>query len=268
MKIEACCKINIGLHVLRRRQDGYHDISTLMYPVKELYDTVEVAPANNVAFTCEGIAVDCPSEDNLCLKAYRLLRDKFGIGGARIHLAKRIPFGAGLGGGSSDAAAVLRALNDIYSLGLDNEALECKASLLGSDTPFFVRSVPRICSGRGEIMAGSATDLSGMYIMLVKPPYGVSTRQAYSGIVPAMPERRLEDVLSQGIDTWKDSLSNDFEKSVFALYPELAQIKDRMYEAGAAYAAMSGSGSTVFGLFAERPKACFDPKFFSFTARI
>ena len=117
-------------------------------------------------------------------------------------------------------------------------------------------------------MAGIATDLSGMYIMLVKPPYGVSTRQAYSGIVPAMPERRLEDALSQGIDTWKDSLSNDFEKSVFALYPELAQIKDRMYEAGAAYAAMSGSGSTVFGLFAERPKACFDPKFFSFTARI
>lgn len=268
METKACCKINIGLNVLRRREDGYHDICTLMYPVKELYDTVEVKRADRVSFSACGIAVDCRPEDNLCLKAYRLLNDEFGIGGAEIRLDKRIPFGAGLGGGSSDAAAVLRALNDIYGLNLSDEALELRAARIGSDAPFFVRGVPRICEGRGEIMALSPIDLSGMYLLMVKPPYGVSTRQAYSGIVPASPTQTLGLLLSQDVRTWKGNLSNDFEKTVFALYPELALLKNAMYEAGAVYAAMSGSGSTVFGLFYEKPKAEFGPEMFRFTARL
>ena len=174
MKVEACCKINIGLHVIRRREDGYHDISTLMYPVKGLCDTLQVDASSDDSFSCEGIEVDCPPQDNLCIRAYRLLKDEFGTGSAAIRLGKRIPFGAGLGGGSSDAAAVLCAMNRIYGLGLDSEALERRAALLGSDTSFFVRSVPRICSGRGEIMTDCPIDLSGLYILLVKPPYGVS----------------------------------------------------------------------------------------------
>ncbi len=268
MKVEACCKINIGLHVIRRREDGYHDISTLMYPVKGLCDTLQVDASSDDSFSCKGIEVDCPPQDNLCIRAYRLLKDEFGTGSAAIRLGKRIPFGAGLGGGSSDAAAVLCAMNRIYGLGLDSEALERRAALLGSDTSFFVRSVPRICSGRGEIMTDCPIDLSGLYILLVKPPYGVSTRQAYSGIVPSIPSRPLEELLTESIDTWKDSLCNDFEKTVFAIYPELMQIKRRMYETGAVYASMSGSGSAIYGLFREKPTADFGSGMFSFAARL
>lgn len=268
MRIEACCKINIGLNVLSRREDGYHDINTLMYPVKDLYDTIDITAAKETEFSCDGIAIDCPEQDNLCIKAYGLLKKRFGIGGAKIKLRKRIPFGAGLGGGSSDAAAVLKALDRIYDLQLSESQLEELAAETGCDAPFFIRSMPRMCSGRGEIMTDYSLNLSGMYLLLAKPPQGVSTKEAYAGIVPAVPDKRLEELLAGEIRSWRENVANDFEKTVFAIHPEIAQLKHRLYDTGAVYASMSGSGSAVFGLFDKIPDSSFPAGYFSITVRL
>jgi len=268
MITKACCKINIGLDVLRRREDGYHDIRTLMYPVKELYDIIEVETSDSTVFTAEGIAVDCPPQENLCIKALRAMQQHAGIPGARIHLNKRVPFGAGLGAGSSDAAAVLAALNSIYGLNFDEEHLELLAAGIGSDTAFFIRSRPRICTSRGEAMADFDLDLTGMHLLLVKPPFGVSTGQAYGKIVPRTPSHPLEELLKCDIALWKNSVKNDFETTVFRIYPQIERIKSRMYDAGAAYAAMSGSGSAVFGLFSAPPAIDFPADMFVFSTRL
>ncbi len=268
MITKACCKINIGLDVLRRREDGYHDICTLMYPVRELCDTIEIEASDTTVFTAEGIAVDCPAQDNLCIKALRAMQRHTGIPGARIHLDKRVPFGAGLGAGSSDAAAVLVALNTIYGLGMDEKNLEIMAAETGSDTAFFIGSRPRLCSSRGEVMTDFDIDLSGMHLLLVKPPFGVSTGQAYGKIVPAIPSTTLEELLSRDIESWRHSIKNDFETTVFAIYPQLRQIKRQLYDAGAVYAAMSGSGSTIFGLFATPPAIDFPDGMFTFYTRL
>lgn len=255
MEIKANCKINIGLDVLRRRADGYHDLSTVMVPVKGLYDVLTIEQAEASSLSIVGIEVDCDAEQNICMKALRLMQQRYGIGEASITLDKRIPFGAGLGGGSADGTAVILALNDIFSLGLDEATLISLAAELGSDTAFFVRNTPQLCEGRGEIMTPIELDLAGYWLVLIKPDANVSTREAYAGVVPAIPELPLTERLQKPIAEWQGCVKNDFEKSVFAAHPIIADFKQKMIDAGATYASMSGSGSTVFGLFADKKQA-------------
>ena len=252
MEIKANCKINIGLDVLRRRADGYHDLSTVMVPVKGLYDVLTIEQAEESSLTIVGIEVDCDPEQNICMKALRLMQQRYGIGEASITLDKRIPFGAGLGGGSADGTAVILALNEIFALGLDDATLISLAAELGSDTAFFVRNSPQLCEGRGEIMTPIELDLAGYWLVLIKPDANVSTREAYAGVVPAIPELSLTERLQKPIADWQGSVKNDFEKSVFAAHPIIGEIKQELIDAGATYASMSGSGSTVFGLFASK----------------
>ena len=255
MKIRANCKINIGLDVLRRRADGYHDLSTVMVPVKGLYDVLTVEQAEESSLSIVGIEVDCDPEQNICMKALRLMQQRYGIGEVSITLDKRIPFGAGLGGGSADGTAVILALNDIFSLGLDEATLISLAAELGSDTAFFVRNTPQLCEGRGEIMTPIELDLAGYWLVLIKPDANVSTREAYAGVIPAIPELSLTERLQKPIAEWQGCVKNDFEKSVFAAHPIIADFKQKMIDAGATYASMSGSGSTVFGLFPDKEQA-------------
>lgn len=251
MILKAGCKINLGLDVLRKRSDGYHDIQTVMLPVKELYDTVEVHPngLGHSRLTVRGMIVDCPDDDNICLKAARAMTESFGAGGVDITLDKRIPFGAGLGGGSSDGVAVIKAVNEIFSLNLGRPQFEDVAARLGSDTVFFVRNTPQLCSGRGEIVTPVEVDLSGMVLVIAKPDEGVSTREAYAGIVPSVPALPLAERLQRPLKEWQGTVKNDFEASVFPLHPRIGQLKEALLAQGAVYASMSGSGSAVFGLF-------------------
>ena len=255
MKIRANCKINIGLDVLRRREDGYHDLSTVMVPVKGLYDEVEVVAANKSSLTILGLEVDCDPEQNICMKALRLMQQRYGIGEASITLDKRIPFGAGLGGGSADGTVVILALNEIFSLNLDEQTLISLAAELGSDTAFFVRNTPQLCEGRGEIMTPIELRLDGYWLVLIKPDENVSTREAYAGVTPCIPERSLVERLAEPIEKWQGSVKNDFERSVFAAHPVIGEIKQILLDAGATYASMSGSGSTVFGIFTQKERA-------------
>lgn len=190
MILRANCKINLGLDVLRRRADGYHDLETAMFPVRGLFDEVEVlrTGGSGAELRTEGIAVDCAPEENICMKAFRLMRDRYGVNGVVIRLVKRVPFGAGLGGGSSDGTAVLKALDTLFGLRLAEEELVARAAELGSDTAFFVRDTPQLCTGRGEVMTPFPLDLGGMTLVIVKPAEGVSTREAYAGVRPRMPE--------------------------------------------------------------------------------
>lgn len=257
MIIRANCKINLGLFVTRKREDGYHELETVMLPVRGLYDVVEVErmAVEGVQFEGSGIEVDCPANKNLCVRAARLMQERYGVGGISIKLDKRVPFGAGLGGGSSDATAVIVAVNDVYSLGLDKPTLASLAAELGSDTPFFVYNTPQLCTGRGEIMTPADVDLRGLWLAVAKPENeGVSTKEAYSGIKPKMPAESLTELLRRDIGEWQGSVLNDFEPHIFEAHPTIKALKQRMLDAGALYAAMSGSGSAVFGLFRERPE--------------
>lgn len=256
MILQANCKINLGLDVLRRREDGFHDLETVMLPVRELFDVVEVRRRgdNELRFRQRGLTVDCPAEENVCVKAFRLMQRRYGVGGVEITLDKCVPFGAGLGGGSADATMVLRALNELFALRLSEDVLIERAAELGSDTSFFVRNSPQFCTGRGERMEPVELPLDGLRLVLVKPGEGVSTREAYAGVRPAVPERPLLERLQSPVATWRECVKNDFEPSVFARHPRLVLIKEDLLKQGALYAAMSGSGSTLFGLFAdERP---------------
>lgn len=236
---------------MRRREDGYHDLETLLLPVAGLYDTVEAVPCGGAEaeLLTRGIAVDCPPAENLCLKAWRLMRRLYGADAVRITLDKRVPFGAGLGGGSSDATAVLLLLDELFGLRLPEERLIGLAAELGSDTAFFVRGTPQLCTGRGDVMTPFALDLSGYRLLIVKPEQGISTREAYRGVRPRVPEVPLADRLRRPVGAWQGVVTNDFEPSVFAACPQVEAIRDRLLSAGAVYAAMSGSGSAVFGLF-------------------
>lgn len=262
---KSICKINLGLNVIRRREDSYHDIVTVMYPLGGLYDLVEVLPGDEFEFTTSGIAVDCPAQNNLCVKALRLMQREYGISQARIHLHKCVPSGAGLGGGSADATTVLLLCNDLWRLGLSFEIIQQLAARLGSDTPFFVKNEVCLATGRGEIMTPFEVSLSGLWLLLVKPDVGISTAQAYAGVVPNVAVPPIEQLLRQPIEEWRELLRNDFEPSVFALHPRLRVIKAQMYRSGAVYAAMSGSGSTIFGLFESRPSfAATEPGDFTY----
>ena len=256
MTLKAYCKINIGLHVVRKREDGYHELETAMLGVKGLYDIVEVEhiQSNDITFTSRGIVIDCPAEKNLCVRAARLMQQRYNVGGIAITLDKRVPFGAGLGGGSSDATAVIVAINDLFNLGISKPDLAHLAAELGSDTPFFVYDTPQLCTGRGEIMEPIDINLQGYWLVVAKPNNeSVSTAEAYSGIVPKRPERGLRELLTDNISTWQQCVVNDFEPHIFAAHPAIASLKHSMLEAGATYAAMSGSGAAAFGIFKHMP---------------
>ena len=247
------CKINIGLRVIRKREDGYHDLETIFYPVYGLHDELQVETADHFEFIQEGLAIDCPAEDNLITKCYQRMRAKYPqIGDVHIRFKKNIPFGAGLGGGSSDAAHMALALNDIFALGLTKKQLAEEVRPLGADCPFFIYNTPCYAEGIGDELTPISLDLSGLRLVMIKPNCGVSTKEAYAGIVrhPEV-EGQIKQALEEG-KVLKDMhllLINDFEQTVFPLHPEIAEIKKRLQNAGAMYAAMSGSGSTVFGLF-------------------
>lgn len=249
------CKINIGLDIVAKRPDGYHDIETLMVPVKDLCDSLEIIHGgDSLEFSSSGLLLDCQSEDNIVAKAWRIMHDKYGIGGVKAHLHKAVPFGAGLGGGSADAAYMLRGLNELFSLNTSLENLEPLAARLGSDVPFFLYDTPQYCTGRGEIMKPYESGLEGYYIVIVKPLVSVSTAEAYAGITPQHPNVTLRYRLSESLADWKELIENDFEKSVFRRYPQLSAIKSSLYEAGAVYASMSGSGSAIYGIFDGTPQ--------------
>lgn len=246
-------KINLGLHVVRRRADGYHDLETAFYPLPltdRLVLTLRPPGEEGCTLRQDGLPLDGASADNLVLRAYRLLRGDFpGLPPVSAHLTKRVPSGAGLGGGSSDAAHALRLLRRLCALPLDDDALERYASRLGADCAFFVRGLPALAGGVGDVFRPLPLSLRGWQAMVVKPAVSVSTAEAYARVVPREPARPLAEVLSLPVEAWRDALRNDFEESVFPLHPEIAALKERLYAAGAVYASMSGSGSAVYGLF-------------------
>lgn len=245
------CKINLGLNVIAKRPDGYHDIETCFYPIPWT-DIVEVIPSDILQFASSGLSIPGNEQDNLCLKAYALLKQKFDLAPVKIHLHKVLPTGAGLGGGSADAAHTLRLLNSVFNLNLSLNQLRHYASTLGSDCAFFIEDKPMLGKGRGEILEDVDISLKGKSIVLVNPGIHVSTAAAYAGVKPAPHTKKIADVIHQGINlSWQTELINDFEESVFKAHPQIQQIKQTLLTHGAFYASMSGSGSTVFGLFNE-----------------
>ena len=257
-------KINLGLDIVSRREDGYHNISTLFYPVK-ICDALEIVPAQTetVMLLTSGNLVDCPVEKNLVMKAYRMLEAEFNLPPVDIYLQKQIPDGAGLGGGSADASVTLQILRDMFKLDLTNEELALRAAKLGADCPFFIYNKPMFAEGIGNEFTEAQTSMKGYWMVLVKPDVYVSTKLAYSRVKPAYPVVKICEIVSRPVKEWKGLLKNDFEPSVFAEFPELEEIKNKFYAAGAEYASMSGSGSSMFGIFssvnmAESVYATFD----------
>lgn len=248
-------KINLGLSVVAKRADGYHDLETVFYPVG-IKDALEITEREEPGCTLyvSGIQVTGNQEDNLVVKAYRKLEKTYALKGVNIYLHKHIPFGAGMGGGSADAAFMLKLLNDLFGIGLSLSDLERFAGELGADCPFFCRNVPVFAEGTGNLFSEIEFSLKGYYLAIVKPPVGVSTKDAFGGIVPHKPLHSVrETVATKPVESWKGLLENDFEHTVFPLYPELGRIKDQLYKSGALYASMSGSGSSLFGIFATEP---------------
>lgn len=252
------CKINLGLDILRRRPDGFHEIETLMVPVKGFTDGLEIikSEGSDACFTTSGLPTGCLPEQNIVMKAYALMKSRFpSVGCLKVHLHKAVPSGAGLGGGSADAAFMLKGLNSIWGGGLSESELEMLAAKLGSDVPFFIRNVPQLCSGRGEVMEPVETNaaLYGKYVVIVTPSFPVSTAEAYSLIIPRVPESPLRERIRLPFGQWRNVVANAFEEPLFRKYPVLAGIKQRLYDTGASYASMSGSGSAVFGIFDSKP---------------
>lgn len=235
---------------MEKRADGFHNIETCFYPVP-FTDALEVIKAESFSFSQSGIVVPGSVESNLCVKAYQLLKQDFNLPVVHMHLHKVIPTGAGLGGGSADAAFTIRALNSLFELNLTLDKQQQYAAALGSDCAFFIQDKPMIGKGRGELLTTSAVSLSGRYLVLVKPDIHISTAEAYAGVTPQSPLVSVEEVLKMPVAEWKNKLQNDFESSVFAKYSLLAEIKQSLYDRGAQYACMSGSGATVFGIFEQ-----------------
>ncbi len=246
-------KINLGLHITRKREDGFHDLETIFYPVPHLRDALELVPAafDKGVFHASGLPVGGGKETNLVCRAYRLMSDNFPgrLPHLDIYLHKAIPMGAGLGGGSADAAVALQMLNELSGLGLSDEQLESFALNLGSDCPFFIHNTPQYARGRGEVMEPIAIDLSPYRVEIVCPGVHVSTRAAFSRVLPKAAPFDLRSLPGVPLGEWRQVLRNDFEESVFTQFPEIAALKERMYADGAIYASMSGSGSAVYGIF-------------------
>lgn len=241
-------KINLGLRIVEKRPDGFHNLQSCFYPVA-WSDVLEVVPSDTFGFSNSGLPIPGAADTNLCVRAYNLLKADFGLPPVRMHLHKLVPIGAGLGGGSADAAFALSLLNSRFSLRLTTPSLEDYARQLGSDCAFFIKNQPMYCLEKGDVFEEVAVDLRGYHLLLVYPNLSISTAEAYAAIRPRRPETPLLEALQLPIDTWRINIRNDFEDSLFPKYPLLATIKHQLYEAGAVYASMSGSGSTVYGLF-------------------
>jgi 4-diphosphocytidyl-2-C-methyl-D-erythritol kinase len=246
-------KINLGLHILFKRNDGYHELETVMTPLP-FTDILEILPCKKFEFIQTGLTIPGDSQSNLCVKAYLLMREKYNIPPVYIHLRKIIPMGGGLGGGSSDAAFVLKGINDLFQLNLTTQKLEELAAQLGSDCPFFIQNIPQVAKGRGEILTPIELKLKGYYIKILNLGIHVGTKEAYDGCTFSNNSKTLSDIISQPISTWKNELKNDFENSVFKIHPKLEAAKQALYNDGAIYAAMTGSGSTLFGIFEIKPE--------------
>ena len=248
-------KINLGLNIVGRRSDGYHDLETVFYPVP-ICDVLEATPMDEAfpsAACCDikvtNAAIDCADEDNLVVKAYNLLRTGHSLPRLHVHLFKRIPMQAGMGGGSSDCAFMIKLLDRMFALGMGDTEMKDYATRLGADCPFFLMGVPAYAEGIGEKLEPIGLSLEGLTIGIVCPHIPISTKEAFSRIKPRQTVVKCREIVMQPIETWRSRLSNDFEEGVFALHPEIGLIKQKLYELGAVYASMSGSGSSVFGLF-------------------
>lgn len=246
-------KINLGLYVTEKRNDGFHNLTSCFYPAP-WSDVLEITPNSTFEFSTSGLEISGALESNLCYRAYKLLEASHGIAPVHIHLHKVIPMGAGLGGGSSDAASTLIGLRDIFQLPLSNEDLIPFAQQLGSDCAFFLTNKAQIGTEKGDVLTTFDLNLSGKFLVMIYPNFGISTQEAYAGIKPKKALKNWEKKLLKPAKTWKEAISNDFENSLFPTYPQLSEIKNELYELGADYASMSGSGSTIFGLFEEEIK--------------
>ncbi len=244
------CKINLGLNITARRQDGFHEIKTIFYPLT-LSDCLEIIPASasGFSFTTSGLRIPSDGSKNICEKAYDLINQRYPIPAVKMHLHKNIPIGAGLGGGSSDAAYTLTVLNNLFELNISKDELKVMAAELGSDCAFFVENIPAIATGRGEILNPFPLDLKGYNLALIMPLLHVSTAEAYAGVQPQEPLHDLSEISKVPVNSWKEILVNDFESSVFEKYTRIKEIKKKLYSMGALYASMSGSGAAVFGIF-------------------
>ena len=259
------CKINLGLNITQKREDGYHNIETVFYPVKwrDALEIIEVKDQKgDFIFTHTGLQIEGLTEDNLIYKAWRLLSEIKPIPPIKVHLHKNLPMGAGLGGGSSDAAFFIKQLNKQFNLDISYERMNKIASELGSDCSFFLNNEPVLAKGKGNEFSSIKLNLSDYYILLVYPNIHSNTKDAYSGIIPAPAKKDLKTIIEKtDVKNWKDELTNDFEKSVFIKYPQIKKLKEDIYAAGAVYACMSGSGSSVFGIFDNEPPLNFDPTY-------
>jgi len=245
-------KINIGLNVINRRADGYHNLETVFYPVK-IYDALEVVPANNMQFKASGLGIPGNINDNLCLRGYELLKSDFDLPPVNIHLHKHIPIGAGLGGGSADAGFFIKLINNRFGLDLTIAQMQYYASKLGADCAFFIEDKPVFAHGKGDEFIAIPLNLSAYHIVLVVPQACVSTAEAYRGVKPKPAEFPLLEINELQIAEWKNYVKNDFEESVFKNHPVIRGVKAALYEAGAIYASMSGSGASIFGIFEQLP---------------
>ncbi len=250
-------KINLGLHIISKRNDGFHNIETCFYPVNWT-DALEIIPFSKLQLSITGLNIPDSklkkgTDVNLCIKAWQLLKKDYNISPVHIHLHKVIPVGAGLGGGSADTAFTIKTLNDVFKLGLSLKKMEEHASVLGSDCAFFIKNTPVLAIEKGDVFKPVNIDLTGYYCVLIYPGISISTSEAYSSIIPKIPENPIKKIITSDISQWKDVLKNDFERPVFAKYPQLAKIKDKLYDYGAIYASMSGSGSCVYGIFDGEP---------------
>lgn len=254
------CKINLGLQVLEKRDDGYHNLQTVFYPLP-FNDVLEIVKnsKDEIEFTATGIPVDGKAEDNLCIKAYQLLKKRYPqLPFVKIHLHKAIPLGAGLGGGSANAAFMLKLLNETFQLGISTEEFINYSLQLGSDCPFFILNKPAIATGRGEMLNEMPIDLSSFTVVLINPGIHINTGWAFNNLAPSNAAlKNFNSILQQPIETWKQNLVNDFEEPVFAAYPQIKEIKEWLYLQGALYASMSGSGSTVYGIFNKKIDCSF-----------
>ena len=251
---QTCCKINLGLNIVERRPDGYHNIETIFYPVP-LFDELTIGEGKGEdSLTLEGNPLEGEVQDNLVLRAVRLLREEgFSVPPLNIDLKKVIPSGAGLGGGSSDAACMIKTVSQLYDLPLSEEQMKVLVTKLGADCAFFINPKPLFAEGIGDLFTSISLNLNGWYLMLVKPKVHVSTREAYAGVRPHKPSYSLLETAKSPVGKWPEMMVNDFEENIFFKYPLLREIKDELYRQGAAYASMSGSGSTIYGLFRSRP---------------
>ena len=249
-------KINIGLNIVSKRDDGYHNIETVFYPIP-YKDILEILPSQKLEVINLGKKIDCKIEDNLCYKAYQILNSEFNLPPVKIILYKNVVFGSGLGSGSSDAAHTLISLNKLFDLNLDEEQLQFYASKLGTDCAFFIKNKAVFAQGLGNVFSEISLDLSGKHLMLCLPDVHVSTALAYKNCKPNMPSQSLKSLISLPLEQWKNNIKNDFEENLFVQFPNLQKIKHELYQKGAIYAQMSGSGSAIFGIFDSLPNLNF-----------